>query len=416
MVKPHSNPNNGQKNEDQLPDLQKLSEAYENLKEVCAQKDQELSKVQTQLTTEEKKYKDLTKENSKLLKKYDEVLDENENYFNIIKKLEGDLTAIKEERNAFKVNFETAIKDRDTRPNITLEEWNEDYSQRPIREELTQANVYLQKERDNVATLTEDLEKTQKDLTAETAKLTALRTAKAQVEVDLLLARTDLKDFQKQVDNLTVQLAKATKDLQQTKETLTEGETDHLATKEALQKAEAERDSWQKRFTGLTVDQVKAKFDESKGITLTKEEQKKLTDYDLLEKELKTWQSQFTGKTPTEIQEELNKKQLTAEQRSKLTEYDKIKKERDDLFSKVNQKPKETLTSLSKKISDEIFKAYKAPRYLFSYYFKLIKTFQDWETYGSEEQKQASRQNKADLDRVIKFLAEYQESSSSTQK
>jgi hypothetical protein len=68
----------------QLPELKDVSEAYEHLKEVCAQKDQELTKVQAQLATEETKNKDLTekvkdlaKEINNWLKKYNQVLDEN---------------------------------------------------------------------------------------------------------------------------------------------------------------------------------------------------------------------------------------------------------------------------------------------------------------------------------------------------
>jgi hypothetical protein len=68
---------------------------------------------------------------------------------------------------------------------------------------------------------------------------------------------------------------------------------------------------------------------------------------------------------------------LTPEQEHKLNNYDALKKERDDLLVKSIQKPKENSSPLSKKIADEIIKAYKAPKYLFSYYLKLMKTFQD---------------------------------------
>jgi hypothetical protein len=158
---------------------------------------------------------------------------------------------------------------------------------------------------------------------------------------------------------------------------------------------------WITTFVGKTPEFVKIKCDE----------EKKPTDYEALKKELSQWKIQFFNKTPEQIKADLDAKPttspLTAEQQNKLNSYDALKKERDDLLVKLSQKPKENLTSLSKKIADEIIKAYKAPRYLFSYYLKLIKTFQDWEIYGTDEQKQASKQNKADLERVIKFLTDY---------
>jgi hypothetical protein len=138
----------------------------------------------------------------------------------------------------------------------------------------------------------------------------------------------------------------------------------------------------------------------------------KLTEHQAIKSELEDWKKQFGSQTPEQVQAELNNKSsgltLTPEQEHKLNNYDALKKERDDLLVKSIQKPKEKSSPLSKKIADEIIKAYKAPKYLFSYYLKLMKTFQDWEVYGTEEQKQASRQNKGDLERVIKFLNDYQ--------
>jgi protein-disulfide isomerase len=89
-------------------------------------------------------------------------------------------------------------------------------------------------------------------------------------------------------------------------------------------------------------------------------------------------------------------------------DYEKLKKDRDDLLIKLNQKPKDDISTLSKRIAEEINKAYKAPRYLFSYYLKLMNTFKDWEIYGNDDQKQASQQNKNELEKVITFLTSYQ--------
>jgi hypothetical protein len=93
----------------------------------------------------------------------------------------------------------------------------------------------------------------------------------------------------------------------------------------------------------------------------------------------------------------------------KINNYDALLKERDSLLKQLNQKPKDDISTLSKRVGEEIIKAYKAPRYLFSYYLKLMNTFKDWEIYGNDDQKQASQQNKNELERVIIFLTNYKQ-------
>jgi hypothetical protein len=110
---------------------------------------------------------------------------------------------------------------------------------------------------------------------------------------------------------------------------------------------------------------------------LFKEEQK----FEEIIEELNQWKKTFPNQTPQQVKSKLEKK-----------------------F--VQQSFKKDELTLSKKISEEIIKAYNSPSYLKSYYLKLMKPFQDWEIYGNEEQRQACRQNKNGLEEVIRFLTD----------
>ena len=78
---------------------------------------------------------------------YDELLEEKRKLENLNKKLEEQIISLEKEKNSLdekfielkdlnKRNKERLERERDSRPNVTLEEWKNDYSQRPTREQL----------------------------------------------------------------------------------------------------------------------------------------------------------------------------------------------------------------------------------------------------------------------------------------
>jgi len=107
-----------------------------------------------------------------------------------------------------------------------------------------------------------------------------------------------------------------------------------------------------------------------------------------------------------------NQNLLTLEQEYKLKTYDTLVAERDmykrerNEFIKNKASNQEAKTLMSR-IDEKIINAYKDRREAFGRHILLMQTILDWEYSGNQHQKEAVREKKAEINKLIRFLKEY---------
>lgn len=162
------------------------------------------------------------------------------------------------------------------------------------------------------------------------------------------------------------------------------------------------------------------------------EEKGKYSDYSTIKSDLKTWTETFGTATAQQIKDKLDAKPtsttLSPTDKEAIANYAKLKtdyetlktskdKEIGNLKNQVKIKNAEieklkgwktnpAPDSLTEQIKQKVIQAYNSTDYLNGYYEKLMKQFLNWEITGNEQQKNAIKETKIEVNKCLKFLEE----------
>jgi len=145
--------------------------------------------------------------------------------------------------------------------------------------------------------------------------------------------------------------------------------------------------------------------------TLNKEWGNLSSDYDNSRDYLNAW---YTFRILLNEWEEVSKKplqnankEISEADKLKLAEFDKLKAEKekkDKELERWKSFKTEPRNNLVEELRSKIIQAYNSEEYLNGMYQKLLRTFLTWEEVGSEEQKEAIKSVRPEINNCIRFL------------